>query len=142
MQMQDEQQRPKVGLGVMVLKDGKVLMGKRKSSHGSGEWAWPGGHLEYMESFDGCAKRETLEEAGIEIKNIRFLFLGNVKNYAPKHYVHIQLVSDWKFGEPKVCEPEKCEEWGWFNFDELPSPLFATCHTTIEAYKTGRTFFD
>ena len=44
--------RPKVGLGVMVIKDGKVLMCKRKSSHGTGEWAWPGGHVEHVESFE------------------------------------------------------------------------------------------
>ena len=51
LKIMDKEQRPKVGIGVMVFKDGKVLMGKRKSSHGEGEWAWPGGHLEYMESF-------------------------------------------------------------------------------------------
>ena len=138
----DKENRPQVGLGVMVLKDGKVLMGKRKSSHGAGEWAWPGGHLEYMESFEGCARRETLEEAGIEIQNIRLLFLGNLKHYAPKQYVHVQLVADWKSGEPQVLEPEKLERWDWFDLHDLPSPLFATCDTSIQAYKTGKNFFD
>ncbi len=38
----DKAQRPKVGLGIMVIKDGKVLMCKRKGAHGAGEWAWPG----------------------------------------------------------------------------------------------------
>jgi 8-oxo-dGTP diphosphatase len=55
--MQDEQ-RPRVGVGVIVVKNGLVLIGKRKGSHGEGQWAWPGGHLEYMESFLDCAKRE------------------------------------------------------------------------------------
>lgn len=32
-----EQQKPKVGIGVMILKNGKVLLGKRKGSHGEGE---------------------------------------------------------------------------------------------------------
>ncbi len=52
------EQRPRVGIGVMVMKDGKVLLGKRKGSHGAGEYAWPGGHMEYMESFEDVAKRE------------------------------------------------------------------------------------
>ena len=134
--------RPKVGIGVMVIKDGKVLLGKRKSSHGSGEYAWPGGHLEYMESFEACAKREVMEEAGIEIGDVKFLRLLNLKAYAPKHYVDIGLIALWKSGEPKVMEPEKCEGWGWYDMDHLPSPLFAAIPSYIEAYKTGRNWWD
>jgi 8-oxo-dGTP diphosphatase len=89
-----EQNKPKVGVGVMILKDGKVLLGKRKGSHGEGEYAFPGGHLEYMESFEDCARREVNEECGIEIKNIRFQFLANITKYAPKHYAHIGLLVD------------------------------------------------
>jgi 8-oxo-dGTP diphosphatase len=36
--------RPKVGVGVCIVKDNKVLLGKRKNSHGDGTWAFPGGH--------------------------------------------------------------------------------------------------
>jgi hypothetical protein len=36
---------PRVGVGIMIFKDGKVLMGKRKGKHGAGEYAWPGGHF-------------------------------------------------------------------------------------------------
>jgi 8-oxo-dGTP diphosphatase len=78
----------RVGVGVMVLKDGEVLLGLRNGSHGAGEWAFPGGHLEYMETFEDCAKRETLEECGVEIQNIRFQLLANLRQYGPKHYVH------------------------------------------------------
>ena len=68
----DFDQRPKVGVGVFVLKDGKILMGKRKGAHGEGSWSLPGGHLEFNESWDMCAVRETMEETGVTIKNIRF----------------------------------------------------------------------
>ncbi|HEU5114557.1 MAG TPA: NUDIX domain-containing protein [Candidatus Paceibacterota bacterium] len=132
----------KVGIGVMVVKDGKVLLGKRKGSHGAGEYAWPGGHLEYMESFTDCAKREIMEETGIEVDNIRFLRLMNIKDYAPKHYVDIALLADWKKGEPKVLEPNKVESWGWYDIDSLPQPLFKGIPYTIEAFKTGRNFWD
>src|SRR6516225_6793479 len=108
-----EEQRPTVGVGVMVLKNGKVLIGKRKGSHGEGQWAWPGGHLEYMESFVDCAKREVREETGIEINNVRFLRLMNLKKYAPRHYVDVGLIADWQSGEPRVMEPEKIEAWEW-----------------------------
>lgn len=133
---------PKVGIGVMILKDGKVLLHKRKNSHGAGEYSFPGGHLEYRESFEECARREIKEEAGIEIENIRFLLLMNLKQYAPKHYVHIGLVADWKSGEPEVREPEKCEGWGWYDLDNLPEPLFQALPEHFEAYRTGKTYFD
>ncbi len=60
-----QENKPKVGVGVMILKDGKVLLGKRKGSHGQGEYAFPGGHLEHMESFADCAKREVADTSGL-----------------------------------------------------------------------------
>jgi len=138
----DQENRPKVGIGVMIIKNGKVLLGKRKNSHGAGEYAFPGGHLEYMESFKDCARRETQEETGMEIQNIQFSCLTNVKEYAPKHYAHIGLTADWKSGEPKIMEPEKIEGWDWYDIDNLPEPLFSTILTHIEAYKTGKNFWD
>ena len=134
--------RPKVGVGVMVLKGDKALIGKRKGAHGEGEWAWPGGHMEYMESFEDCAKREVMEETGMKIKNIRFLRLMNLKQYAPKHYVDIGLIADWASGEPQVMEPDRIEGWEWRDMDDLPQPFFATLPSYFEAYKTGRNFWD
>ncbi len=125
----------------MIWKDGKVLMGKRKAAHGDGEYAWPGGHLEFNETFEECAKRETKEEAGIEIHNIRFLRLVNGRVYG-KHYVDIGLIADWKSGEPKVCEPDKCEGWDWYDPKNLPEPLFAFLPYYFEALNTGKNFFD
>jgi len=126
----------------VVLKDGKILLGKRLGAHGTGEYAGPGGHLEHLESFEQCARRETMEEAGIEIENVRFLCLSNLKKYAPKHYVDIGVVADWKSGEPQVLEPDKLESWGWYDLDALPQPLFAVEPHYIEAIKTGRNFWD
>ena len=138
----NEQLRPKIGVGVMIFKEGKVLLSKRKGSHGEGEFSFPGGHLEYMEGFADCARRETLEECGIEIDNIRFQFLANVTKYAPKHYVHIGVIADWKSGEPIVLEPEKSETWLWYNMNNLPSPLFEMCMLSIECHKTGKNYLD
>lgn len=140
--MGETNRRPQVGLTVIIFKDGKILLGKRKNAHGEGEYGVLGGHLEYMESFADCAKRETQEEANIEIENIKFIGLMNLKAYAPKHYVDIGLVANWKSGEPKVMEPHKLESWGWYDLDHLPSPLFASLDTYLKAYKTGEHYFD
>ncbi|HYF04564.1 MAG TPA: NUDIX domain-containing protein [Patescibacteria group bacterium] len=140
--MSQQEHKTKVGVGVLILKDGKVLLGKRKGSHGDGEYCFPGGHLEYMESFEECARRETLEETGLNIENIRFQLLANVKKYAPKHYVHITVLADWVSGEPELLEPEKCESWGWYDPDNLPTPIFEFSKISIEALKTSQNYFD
>jgi len=138
----EEKQIPKVGIGILIFKDGKVLLGKRKGSHGQGEYAFPGGHLEYMESFENCAEREIAEECGIEVKNIRFHLLANLVKYAPKHYVHIGFIADWKSGEPKVLEPEKCESWAWYGVNDLPEPMFEACKLSIRALEENKNYFD
>lgn len=98
--------------------------------------------MEYLESFEECAIREVREETAMEIKNVRFLRLMNLKIYAPRHYVDIGLIADWKSGEPKTIEPDRVERWDWYDVNDLPAPLFATIPSYIEAYKSGRTFWD
>ncbi len=142
MNQEHTDQQPKVGIGVLIFKDGKILMGKRKGKHAPNVYAGPGGHLDHLESFVDCIKRETREEAGIEIENVRFSCLSNLKAYAPKHYVDIGMIADWKSGEPQVLEPDTLESWDWYDIDSLPSPLFEVVENYIEAYKTGKNFFD
>lgn len=116
---------PRVGVGVFVFKNGKFLMGRRKGSHGEGDWSLPGGHLEFGESPEQTAAREVKEETGAEIKNIRFGALTNdIFGSDNKHYVSIWMVGEWKSGEPVIMEPEKYIDQQWFDFDTLPEPLF------------------
>ena len=117
--------RPKVGIGVIVIKDEKVLLGKRKNAHGEGAWSFGGGHLEFGESWEECAAREILEETGITIKNIRFgLATNDIFKNEEKHYITIFMISDYDSGEVAVMEPDKCEQWQWFEWANLPQPLF------------------
>lgn len=136
-------ERPLVGLGLLLIKDGKVLLGKRKSSHGSGEYAGLGGHLEALESFEQSLLREVAEEGGpdLKVKNLRFLCISNITAYAPKHYVDIGMIADWESGEPQVMEPEKLESWGWYDIDNLPTPLFSAIENYVAAYKTTQSYF-
>lgn len=133
---------PRVGIAVLVMKNGKLLLGKRKGSHGANEYASPGGHLEHMESFEACARREVREETGMEIGEVRFLRVLNIRDYAPKHYVDVAFVAEWKSGEPVVCEPDKVESWAWYDLDALPSPLFRTMPTALEALRGPRRCWD
>ncbi len=116
--------RPKVGTAVIVRKNGKVLLHKRKNMIGFGTWAFPGGHLEYHEDVTDCFIRETAEEAGIEIENIKIgPYVNGIDKKEDTHYVTLFGIADWKSGEAKVMEPDKCERWEWFDWNKLPEPL-------------------
>jgi len=140
--MADENNRPKVGVGVLIFKDGKILLGKRHGKHGDGEYAFTGGHVEYMEGFEECAKKETTEEAGIKIKNVKFICLANVSYYPPRHEVFVGLTADWEEGEPQTFLEERIGDWNWYDLDNLPSPIFKFTQLLIDAYKSGKNYYD
>lgn len=129
--------RPLVGISVLVMKQGKLLLGRRRGSHGAGEYACPGGHLEQLESFQACAEREVLEETGLMIETPRFLRVLNATQYAPKHYVDIAFAAEWRSGVPELREPDKVDHWAWYALDDLPSPLFAMLPSAIAIVRDG-----
>lgn len=130
---------PRVGISSMVLKEGKILLGRRKGSHGAGAWSTPGGHLEYGESVEACAERELLEETSLKALS---LVIGPYTNdvIAPdgKHYITLFVFITHFEGSPICCEPEKCEGWSWFTLDALPSPLLTPLTTLIEEFGVDR----
>ncbi len=128
---------PKIGIGAMIFKEGKILLGKRKGSHAAGTYSVPGGTLEYGETMEESIRREIQEETGLEITNIRFNYLSDEFDHMPKHFVNIGFVADWKSGEVTTMEPEKCEGWDWYDMDTLPEPLFIKTKQMVDAYKTG-----
>jgi len=133
----DMSDRPHVGVGVLILKDGKVLLGKRQASHGAGTWSTPGGHLEFNETFEACALREAYEETGLTDLSIeRIIYVGNERVY-DKHFVNIGLLAHWKSGEPFAAEPEKSRDWSWFAPDELPENIFLPSKWVIESWISG-----
>ncbi len=118
-------EQPKVGIGVCIVKNGEVLVGKRLNAHGNGTWCFPGGHLEFGESWEECAKREVDEETGLSIGEVAFAGVTNdIFKSENKHYVTIYMRANWTSGEPVVLEHEKMIEWHWANWDNLPEPLF------------------
>ena len=135
------EERPKVGVGTFILKDGKILLGKRKGSHGQAEYASAGGHLEYGETILDAALREIKEECGIKVKNLRVLCVCDLLSYMPKHYIDIGVYAEWESGEPQTLEPDKCEGWAWYDLDNLPDKQFGCLSAYIEAHKTGKKHF-
>ena len=87
-QLTPEEKMPRVGVGLLIIREYEILLGWRRGSHGAGEYGGPGGHLEFGETPEACIKRELAEEAGknFVITNIAHLCTTNMLKYMPdKH---------------------------------------------------------
>ena len=107
---------PRVGVGAIVIRDGRILLVKRGSSPGKGLWAPPGGLVELGETAREAAEREILEETGITIRAKEafyvFDFIDRDKEGKIKyHYVIIDFVADYLGGEPKAADDVSDARW-------------------------------
>ena len=140
-----DKKHPKVGVGVMITRNDKVLMGLRKGSHGEGEWSFPGGHLDWGESVFQTAIRESMEETGLVVSDIELISVADEMRYIDtdgKHYLNIGVKANAVDGEPKVMEPDKCEKWEWFSLDELPDNIFEGTELTLSNYKNKTLYLE
>mmetsp|Transcript_2091 Transcript_2091/g.3841 ORF Transcript_2091/g.3841 Transcript_2091/m.3841 type:complete len:186 (+) Transcript_2091:58-615(+) len=112
-----------VGIGVLVVDDATkmFLVGRRKGSHGSHQWALPGGWLERGESFAYCGLRELEEETGIKEVDLCKI---RVLNIAPSNNIEFGSASVFITGhvskaksplKVEIMEKEKCFEWRWIS---------------------------
>ncbi len=132
-----------VGSCGLVVRDGKLLLGKRKGSAGEGEWGLPSGHLEYGERLDACVMRELTEETSMTAESAEFVSVVNdPKQPVEKNYLNFAFILGGIRGEPQVCEPEHCSEWQWFSLEELPTPLFFGHRDVIRLFKEHKRFED
>lgn len=121
--MQDGYKKFYVGINVFVIRQGKLLLGKRKTVFGAGTWGLPGGHLEDREEMTVAAARELKEETGLQARQYVFSNIVNQPNQA-QHYIQIGFIAYEVEGEPELMEPDRCEQWEWFLLDKLPTNIF------------------
>lgn len=140
--MKKENKKVGAGVGIMVLKDNKILLGKRHTDpkkadselRGEGTWCMPGGKLHFGETLEEGARREVYEETGIRLRKVKFLCVNNDKN-EHAHFVTVGMISDDFEGEPSTMEPEEIVEWRWFSIDNLPDPVFPSSMKMINNYR-------
>ena len=126
----------RVGVGVIILKDGKVLLGK----HNDGEWRLPGGKMELGEEFEQTAKRKIFEETGLNLNRIKIICANNDK-LKNGHWVSIGALSEDFSEEPIGKEPDKVSAWEWFKIENPPFPVFLPSAKILMNYRKGTFYF-
>ncbi len=130
-----------IGCVVLVIKDNKILLGKRKNGYGTGMYGVPGGRVEVGEKLEECIRRELLEETGLISSD--FNYVGVVKeNQGDYDFIHFVFKCEEFTGEPKNMEPDKCEEWEWHELDSLPSLLLPGHEVAINLHLSKKLFAD
>jgi 8-oxo-dGTP diphosphatase len=131
--------RPIVGIGIVVLKGDSVLLVRRGKPPNVGSWTLPGGAQELGETADQAARRELLEETGLEIgplhlaaavDSIRRDDAGRIQY----HYTIIDFAGAWRNGEPKAGSD--VTEAIWVPLDRLHDyRLWSEAHRVIAIAK-------
>ncbi|NTU66646.1 MAG: NUDIX domain-containing protein [Candidatus Moranbacteria bacterium] len=128
-----------VGCGAMIFNaDGKVFLAKRgpNARNESGKWDFPGGGVEFSERCEDALKREIKEEYDIEIEIIELLdVVSHILHEEKQHWVSPSYIAKITSGEPKIMEPEKCEEIKWIELKDIDSDsLTLTSQSDIKKY--------
>jgi 8-oxo-dGTP diphosphatase len=132
-----ESRLPRVGVGVLLVDDsGCVLLTLRDRPPEAGHWSIVGGKLDFLETLEQCAVRETLEEVGIRIAVDSLLCVTDHRLPAEgQHWISPAYLARILSGEARNCEPHKTREVCWFPPDNLPPNLTLTAKNAITAYK-------
>jgi 8-oxo-dGTP pyrophosphatase MutT (NUDIX family) len=132
----------RVGVFILVRKNGKILLLKRKNTgYRDGWYTMPSGHLEKEESISTAAIREAEEEVGIRIsrRDLETIHVSHKYEYGEGALMVVAVARRWS-GTPANKEPEKCSGIGWFSPDKLPRNTIPYVRNAIRMIQ-GKVFY-
>jgi ADP-ribose pyrophosphatase len=109
-------------VGVVVLKGSRVLLVLRGREPSRGKWSIPGGVIELGETISDAARREVMEECGLEIEvgdviAVRDAIVNDVEGRIRFHYVLVDVVARWAGGE--LAAGSDIDDARWASEEEL-----------------------
>lgn len=120
---------PVPAAGVVIEEDGKILLVKRKFEPYKGDWCLPAGFMEYDESPEHCAVRESKEELGVDVELSGLYGVYSGKDDPRTHAV---LVMYWaKITGGELRPGDDAEEIKLFAENEVPSNIAFLAHRQI-----------
>jgi 8-oxo-dGTP diphosphatase len=120
---------PVPAAGVVIEKDGKILLVKRKFEPYKGDWCLPAGFMEYDESPEQCAIRETKEELGVDVELDGLYGVYSGKDDPRTHAVLVMYWAKIIGGELKPGDD--AEEIKYCAKSEIPSNIAFLAHRQI-----------
>jgi len=119
----------------LVIREGRVLLGRRGIEPGVGEWDIPGGFLEPWERPEEGAVRELAEETGLVVRTTELLTVL-VDTYQGEVYtLNLYFLAELVSGEPRAADD--LIELRWFGPEELPASMaFANCLEALAAWRS------
>ena len=125
---------PRVGCGAAILRNGRLLLVRRKRPPEAGHWGLPGGKVDPYEKVADTAAREIEEELGIQIEAPDLLcVVDQIDRAGAQHWVAPVFLVERFIGEPAIREPEALAEMGWFDLSSLPAPLTEATRQALHA---------
>lgn len=119
-----------VGVGVAVVDQGRVLLVKRGRDPGKGLWAVPGGKVRRGEPIAEAARREVLEETGLEVEVGEVIWVGEHLS-EQHHIVLIDFAGTVTGGTLRAADDAEDARWVELSVAE-DYPLTLTMHELIE----------
>jgi mutator protein MutT len=127
-----------VGVGAVIVDEqGRLFLARRgpKAKNERGLWEFPGGSVEFGERLADALVREMREEYGITIEVGELLDVADhILPEEGQHWVSPSYICRIIFGEPRILEPEKCSEIGWFEPSSVPPDLTIITRENLAHY--------
>ena len=130
---------PRPAVGAVVFHDGRVLLVRRGRPPAAGQWAIPGGRIEWGETLQQAAEREILEETGIVIRAGEPVYTfdsitRDTQGTIQFHYLIVDLAAEYLSGEPRPGDDAREARWvGPREFGRIPVNA-RTCHLLRSQY--------
>lgn len=123
-----EYPRPAVTVDVVITtkeKKPKVLLIRRKGEPFAGKWAIPGGFVDQDEPLEAAARRELMEETGVETAQIEQIGAFGDPGRDPRGWtVSVAFLARIPPGSVQPVAADDAAEVGWHPLDKLPPLAF------------------
>jgi 8-oxo-dGTP diphosphatase len=135
---------PLVGVGGVVVADGRVLLVRRGKEPLRGRWTVPGGTVELGETLETALVREMTEETGLEVEPVEVITvfdrIRRVAGSVASHYVIVDFLCRWRAGEASAGSDAEDVAWvaaGEFDRYDVPAKTREVAGAALRRVREG-----